>query len=255
VVDEARRTSFDRAAELYDQARPSYPPAMVDALIARCNPRRMLEIGAGTGKATQLFASTQRELVAIEPAPALAAILRRHVGGLAHVTIEETTFESYTGDRPAFDLVYAAQAFHWIDPATKYAKVAQVLRTGGTLAVITNEKGAVPPGVREAFDDAYARWSPGKPRPPDEIEDARESWTTEIAASGVFGFPEVLLFPWTASYTASEYTSLVETYSDTLVLPAEKRVGLTTDLARAIDAHGGRLVVPYVAMVFVATTR
>jgi hypothetical protein len=52
AIDEARRTSFDRKAKLYDAVRPSYPAALVDDVIARCSPRRMLEIGAGTGKAT-----------------------------------------------------------------------------------------------------------------------------------------------------------------------------------------------------------
>lgn len=51
-MDEARRTSFERQAELYDAARPSYPAALVEDVVARCAPARMLEIGAGTGQAT-----------------------------------------------------------------------------------------------------------------------------------------------------------------------------------------------------------
>lgn len=250
-VDEARRTSFERKADLYDASRPSYPDALVDDLMARCDPARMLEIGAGTGKATRGFARTGRELVALEPAAGLAAILRRHVGALAHVRIEETSFEAYE-DGGGFDLIYAAQAFHWTDPALRYTKTARLLRPGGALAVITNEKAPLGPELRRELDQVYARWSPETDRPADEIEDARQSWTAEIAASDLFASPDVLLFPWTASYTARAYVDLVDTYSDTIVLPDEQRTGLTTGIASVIERHGGQLEISYVAMVFLA---
>jgi protein-L-isoaspartate O-methyltransferase len=77
--DHARRTSFDRQAERYDQARPSYPAALVDHVVDRCDPARMLEVGAGTGKATVRFARSGRALVAVEPGERLAEVLRRNV--------------------------------------------------------------------------------------------------------------------------------------------------------------------------------
>src|SRR6185436_15674571 len=75
-LDEARRTSFDAQAELYDAVRPLYPDALADDVIARGG-RRVLEIGTGTGQATVVFARRGASIVAIEPGPRLAAVLRR----------------------------------------------------------------------------------------------------------------------------------------------------------------------------------
>src|ERR1051325_8579807 len=91
VIDDARRVSFDANAELYDAVRPSYPDALADDVIARAG-RRILEIGAGTGKATAVFARRGASIVAIEPGPSMAAVLRRNTAEL-DVTVEETTFE------------------------------------------------------------------------------------------------------------------------------------------------------------------
>jgi SAM-dependent methyltransferase len=252
VIDEARRTSFDRKAELYDAVRPSYPVALVEDVIGRCAPERVLEIGAGTGKATVVFARACRELVAVEPGANLAAVLRRNVAGFSHVTVEETTFEGYGGS--GFDLVYAAQALHWVDPALRYAKAAVVLRPGGALAAIMNEKAPIDAAVRRELDAAYARWFPAGPRPV-ELAEVERSWIAEFDASGRFGPVHVGRFPWTASYTTREYLALLDTYSDHAVLPDEQRSSLYGDVAAAIEGHGGRVEVPYVALVFLAFVR
>jgi SAM-dependent methyltransferase len=252
VIDEARRTSFDENAELYDAVRPSYPAALVDALIARCAPRRMLEIGAGTGKATLLFARAGCELVAVEPGANLAAVLERNVAGLPHVTVERTTFEAYAGR--GFDLIYAAQAMHWIDPAVRYAKPARLLRPGGALAVIFHEKPPVDTALRRELDAVYARRYPEGPQPTG-LDDVERSWIAELDASGRFGPVQVERYPWTAHYTTRDYLALLDTYSDHATLADDRRRALYADIADLIDRHGGRIEMPYVTLVFLAFVR
>src|SRR5262249_17892327 len=134
-LDEARRTSFDGHAELYDAARPSYPDMLADDVIARGG-RRVLEIGAGTGQATVVFARRGASVVAIEPGANRAAVLRRNVAG-HDAAVEQTTFEAWPITR-SFDVVMAAQAIHWVDPAVRYVKIAEVLGASGTLALVRN---------------------------------------------------------------------------------------------------------------------
>jgi SAM-dependent methyltransferase len=250
-LDQARRTSFDARAELYDQVRPSYPVALVDDVIARVEPRRMLEIGPGTGKATVLFARTGRELVAVEPGVKMAAVLRRNVAGFANVRVEEMKFEAYAGS--GFDLVYAAQAMHWIEPAMRYVKPAQLLRPGGALAAIINETTGWDPALRRELDAAYARWLPAPEML--ELDKIERVWCDEFDASGRFGSVHVGRFPWTASYTAREYAALLSTYSNHAVLPDAHREALLGEIAEAIERRGGRLEIPYVAIVFLAFVR
>lgn len=256
-IDEARRTSFDHRAELYDAMRPSYPAALVDGLIARCAPQRMLEIGAGTGKATRLFARAGRELVAIEPGANLAAVLARNVAGFPHVTVERTTFEAYTGAAYAgggFDLIYAAQALHWIDPAVRYVKPAQLLRPGGAFAAITNEKPPVATALWRELDAVYARRYPEGPRPT-SLDSVERSWIAEFDASGRFGPVQVERFPWTAHHTTRDYLALLDTYSDHATLADDRRRALYADIAEVIDRHGGGVELPYVTLAFLAFVR
>jgi SAM-dependent methyltransferase len=210
-------------------------------------------VGAGTGKATVVFARAGRELVAIEPGEQLVPVLRRNTAAFPNVTIAETKFEEFTGS--GFDLVYAAQAFHWIDPAVRYQAAARALRSGGRLAVITNEKSAMDPAIRRELDVAYARWYPGNPLPPDEIAEATERWIREIDTSELFGPVHVNAVPWAEVYTAHTYVQLLDTYSDHITLPEAQRLPLYAEIQAAIERRGGTIQVPYVTLAFVAQRR
>ncbi|HEY6399555.1 MAG TPA: class I SAM-dependent methyltransferase, partial [Solirubrobacteraceae bacterium] len=72
--------SFGRVAELYEQARPSYPTTLVDDVLTNAGlgaGEAILEVGAGTGKATRLFAARGHRVVALEPSAEMAGIARR----------------------------------------------------------------------------------------------------------------------------------------------------------------------------------
>jgi SAM-dependent methyltransferase len=255
-IDEARRTSFDDQAEAYDRARPSYPEALVDDVIARSRipaHGRILEVGAGTGKATVLFARRGYSIVALEPGANLAKVLRRNVSGFPAVAIEMSTFEAWNGADGTFDLVISAQAFHWVDPEVRYRKAATALRPVGALALIRNEQEDLEPSLRAELDVAYGRYFPGVPvLSPRDVEARRREVTEEIERSGHFGPVHSALFPWKARYTAREYLDLLGTHSDHAVLePRSKRL-LFEAVAAAIEHHGGVLEFPYVAMAFVA---
>jgi len=250
-IDEARRVSFDARAELYDAVRPSYPDALADDVISRAG-RRVLEIGAGTGKATVVFARRGASIVALEPGVSLAAVLRRNVAG-HDVTVESTTFEAWPITRP-FDVVMAAQAIHWIDRRVRYVKPAAVLAPGGTLAVIRNETRALEGGLRDELDAAYARWPVGSSERPidDVVEAARKELVGEIDASGLFGAVDVRVYPWTTTYTTARYLELLDTYSDHAILAPEHRAPLYAAIAEAIERRGGVVEIRYVSMAFLA---
>jgi SAM-dependent methyltransferase len=245
MLDEARRTSFDRNAPLYDAVRPSYPEALVDEVLARTAARRIVEIGPGTGKATAMFARRGCTITANEPAARMAAVLRANVTG-HDVTVVESRFEDWRGAE--HDLVFAAQSFHWIEPEVRYARTAEA---APWLAVIMNETGPLDPGLRAELDAAYARWAPELSRVSD-LEAARARWIDEIVASGLYRPVHLEQAPWHASYARSAYLDLLDTYSDHAVLPHDRRAQLYEELGAAIDRRGGGIEIPYVAMAFIA---
>ncbi len=241
MIDEARRTSFDRAADLYERVRPSYPRALADAALAHVPAHaRLLEIGAGTGKATRVFAGRGHAITALEPGARLAEVLRRTV---PEARVVETTFEAWEPDA-VYDLVYAAQAIHWVDPAVRYVKAARVARA---IAVIRNDKA---PMERADLDAAYATWC-GEAKG-DRLDASRDEIVGDIVASGAFGTPSVHAFPWTARYATDDYLALQDSNSDHALLAPDARAGLYADIAAAIARRGGAIDIPYVALLVTA---
>jgi len=120
-----QRLVFGDVAELYDRSRPSYPDALIDDVIAAAPLReggRALEVGAGTGKATRLFARRGVPVLAIEPSPGMAAVARRNLASFADVEIIESDFERWDPAGERFALLYSAQAWHWIDSEVRFAR-------------------------------------------------------------------------------------------------------------------------------------
>ena len=164
---ERLRSTFDQAAELYDRVRPRYPPALFDDLAALTGigpGSRVLEIGPGTGQATIPLAERGCQVVAVELGAHLAAAARRNLARFPAVEVVTAPFEDWPLPAEPFDLVLAATAFHWIDPAVRVAKAADALRPGGWLATIATHHVA---GGDESFfaaaQDCYIRWDPATP--------------------------------------------------------------------------------------------
>jgi protein-L-isoaspartate O-methyltransferase len=128
------KITFDSAAQLYQRARPEYPSELYDELVRLAEVRpgdRLLEVGCATGKATVPLARRGLRITCVEIGPELAAEGRRNLAGFRDVEVIQAAFESW---RPpgaaAFDLVFAATAWHWIDPAVKYRRALGTAATG-----------------------------------------------------------------------------------------------------------------------------
>ena len=108
---------FGSAAEAYQRYRLGYPAEVAEAVLAYAERpvRAALEVGAGTGKATRLFAARGVRITALEPDPAMAAVLRRCTQGLAVKTVV-ARFEDFHSEH-RFDLLFSAAAWHWIRTA------------------------------------------------------------------------------------------------------------------------------------------
>lgn len=237
----ARARSFGRVAESYEQYRPGYPDALVDHVLALGPGRRVLEAGAGTGLATRAFARRGAAVVAVEPDPDMAAVLRTRTADL-DVQVVVSGFEEYRAEPGSADLVVAAQAWHWVDPARGGAVAARALAPGGSLAVWWNRPRERTGPVWEAVDAAYARLAP-------ELRDrahvhthARPELTREPVPG--FGTWTVAHHDWTATADAAHYTGQLATFSDHLRMEPARLERLLAGVAAAIEEHGGHVALP-----------
>src|SRR3954453_9557168 len=149
----ARALSFGSVASAYERFRPGYPDELLDRVsaYARSPIRTALEIGAGTGKATRVFARHGIAVTATDPDAAMLAELRTHVP--ATVTVVQAAFEDLSPKR-CYDLVFAAAALHWTEPVHRWSRVAALLDPGGVFASFGGQMhladGAVEEAVRAA---------------------------------------------------------------------------------------------------------
>jgi ubiquinone/menaquinone biosynthesis C-methylase UbiE len=131
---------FDRAASTYDRRRPGYPPALVARVADRIGAapgRRVLDLGAGTGKLTRELVAIGCQVVALEPLAAMRTQLTIATPG---VEVLDGTAEAVPLPDDSVDAVTSAQAFHWFDTARALDEIARVLRPGGGLALFWNER-------------------------------------------------------------------------------------------------------------------
>ena len=239
---ERLRQTFDGVAGDYQGARPDYPDALYDTLIALTGVRpeadALCEVGCASGKATLPLARQGFAITCVELGAALAAQARRNLAGFDRVTVVNAGFETWQpAARGAFGLVFAATAWHWIDPAVKYRKAASLLRPGGHLAFW--EAVHVIPGDGDPFfgeiQDVYDEIGEGMPG--DWVSPTVEtlpSFEAEISATGLFTGSVTRRFQWETRYSAADYIRLLETFSGHIAMEPWQRERLYAEIRRRL---------------------
>jgi SAM-dependent methyltransferase len=231
--DELRWT-FDGVAELYDRARPAYPPSLLDD-VAALGPR-ILELGPGTGQATRALVERGADVTAVELGSSLAAIAKRNV---PEAVIVVADFDTWEPERAEFDAVVAFNSFHWLDPDTKYTKVARLLRPGGALAVVEVDYVTVAGGdpfwseVREDYETILPDVDFSVPPPEEAIGDLG----SELEASGVFRETDIRRYRWDIAFTADRWIDVLGTLSPNIAVGTAKTDPLFARIRARIAAR------------------
>src|SRR5690348_9503758 len=259
---EQLRTTFNSAASLYHQARPEYPAALYDELVRLARLRsgdRVLEVGCATGKATIPLARRGFRITCVELGADLAAEARRNLAGFPRVNISDGAFETWEPPQAGFALVFAATAWHWIDPAVRYRRAWELLYEGGHLA-FWSATHAFPVGgdrffrdLQETYDEIGEGLPPGAQFPAAaELPDEQ----AEIEATGLFTDTQIGRFGWEIEYTADEYIRLLDTFSGHLAMAQWQRDRLYGEIRRRLaERPGGRLSRGWGAVLHVARRR
>ncbi|WP_018330185.1 class I SAM-dependent methyltransferase [Actinomycetospora chiangmaiensis] len=250
---ETLRAMFDEDALRYDRARPTYPPALLDEIDRRLttSPPRTLEIGCGTGQATAALARRGHRVLAVELGAALADVARARLADFPDVEVVTADVERWEPEVADVDLVVCATSFHWLDPATRFARVARLLRPGGLLALVQTIHVS---GPSDAFfadvqRSCYERWDPDAP--PGlrlvPLKDLPTASAYGIEDAAEFHSAQVRRFRADHRYDAEQYLDLVGTFSNHLALPAARRAGLLACLREHVLAQPGGTIVRSVA--------
>lgn len=251
------KATFNEDAERYHAYRPQYPRALFDKLThdahitaASC----VLEIGPGTGQATVPMAKLGCDITAIELGASLAAKARTVLSDYSNVTVITAAYEDADLPAGSFDLIYSATAFHWIRPEVRFTKTAKLLKPGGHLAVIysehvSDEKGdAFFLASKPIYQRYTAKDSPVNTSDTFRLPRANELKPRPPIDSPLFTLKSFTTFPVVIRYSAHDYAELLNTYSPTIALSADKRQAFLSAIRELIDTDFGGSVERHFAM-------
>lgn len=242
--------SFEHGASAYEKLRPPFPDQLFDDLVAEAGPRfhgRVLEVGAGTGKATVPLARRGVRLHVVEPSADMLRVLSEQLDAadLQHlVSTYQHRFEDLVpGEGRRYDAVVAAQSFHWADPQTRWSRLAQLLEDDGVAFMFWSGWQLDPwhhdlAGIRRTYDRHGTGLTP-------DIEDHRSetAWAeTEAGAESQLGAPSTATYLWEWSVPIADYLGLLATTSEYAVVEPSTRESLfgalTAELGPSVHLNG-----------------
>jgi SAM-dependent methyltransferase len=243
--------AFGGAAAVYAASRPSYPVEAVRW--ATGGGRRVLDLGAGTGKLTVALLALGCHPVAVEPDASMRAELRRTISG---VDLRAGSAEEIPLPGSWTEAVVVGQAFHWFDPDRALPEIARVLRPGGTLGLLWNLIEPSSAWVEELV--AVLRGPKGRSS---WVSKGGGPWVTLASLSArLIGRPFVRTWRFTQSLDEAGLVELVASRSYVITLPDDEREVLldrVRELARthAEIAARDRFELPYRCEVWRASRR
>lgn len=135
---EDKRLVFDTISEHFDKWRQKYSQELFDYIIKTCeldNTKSCLEIGPGTGQASDFAIKTGCDYTAIELGSNLAKVMNEKYGDYKNFKIIVDDFEKHSFEQNSFDLVYSAATIQWIQEDIAYKKCYEMLKSNGYLAM------------------------------------------------------------------------------------------------------------------------
>ncbi|PRX23312.1 class I SAM-dependent methyltransferase [Actinoplanes italicus] len=246
MTSRERSQVFGELAEEYHRVRPGYPAGLAGDLLSSAGPGPVLEVGAGTGKASALFAAHGIDLTCLEPDPRMAAVLRRAVPGVAVI---ESTFEDWTPDR-GYGLIISAQAWHWVDTARRHELAFAALAPGGLLAPFWNVFLLPDDELYSALAEVDARHgltgnhTPHSMRPADIPAGPvpfAEQWPELTGIEELFTDLRTLSYRSTRAYSSTGYRAHLSSISAYRILEDAERETVLDETIEVLDAHGGTI--------------
>jgi SAM-dependent methyltransferase len=147
---------FSSRVDNYVRFRPSYAPAALELLGARCGlspAATVADLGSGTGILTEQLLERGAQVLAVEPNDAMRAAAETRLGTHAGFVSVRGTAEATTLDSASVDLVVAGQAFHWFEVAAARNEALRITKVGGWGALLWNEH---PPSGSAFLADYHA---------------------------------------------------------------------------------------------------
>lgn len=252
------KQSFNAVAESYEKYRPAYPSELYTDVLLYANAdvkEPLLEIGTGTGKATEGFLQQGfTNITCIEFGKNLAELTRNKFSSYLNLQVFHAGFEEWQNpEKKSFALAFSGTAFHFIPHQEGYQKVSSLLKKDGALALFwfVHVPSAEP--VYQSIREGYEKHAPHlDDRNVPSLEEFIEERSQLTLNSGHFCQLKVHTYTWDQTYTAEDYLGLLNTHSGHQVLSPQQKEPLFKGIEKAIQDNGGTIVKKHAVALFLA---
>lgn len=245
-IDDVAARGFEAAAAAYEAARPGYPDEALALLRDEVGIQpgcRVLDLAAGTGKLTRRLVELEADLVAVEPVTAMRTQLQ---AVLPDVEVLDGMGEAIPVPDASVEVVTVAQAFHWFDAPAALEEIARVLRPGGRLALLWNER-----DERVAWVDEMSRIIHWHERTVSRYQHV--DWAAIVAAPGRFTPLQERTVEWVQPMTRELLADRVRSISYIAAMPTAPRERLAAEVVGLVARKEEPFALPYVCRVQWAT--
>ena len=215
--------TFDTASHLYDRARPGYATAAIDWVLPE-NASVVLDLAAGTGKLTAGLTGRGLDVVAIDPSPAMLAVLRET---MPEIEVRLGTAEQTGLADATVDAIFIGSALHWFERPAADREMHRVLRPGGVVGVVGNVRDVSQTWVIELNELVDAALDGGVK--PDNYRVPLDS--------GLFTEPEVRRFPYSQTLDPDLLAELVASRSYVIAMEPARRDALMAQIRELAATH------------------
>lgn len=245
------RKVFDTIPEQFDKYRSRYCPELFEELIAYAgleSEKSVLELGPGTGQATEPVLNTGGDYHAIELGEHLYEMMQRKYGQYPNFHIVNDDFITHDFGAQKFDLIYSAATIQWIPEETAFGKTFGLLKPGGVLAMMLTKGDPKTPNeeLYNKIQQVYEKYF--KP----EIEYTHGSFQYGNAVN--YGYTDFQKheFYGKREFTADEYVAFSGTHCDHIVLPEPYRSKFFDGLRAVILEAGNKVLVNETYVLYLA---
>jgi SAM-dependent methyltransferase len=241
---EQRKHWYGSVADDYNKVRPRYPQNLTDRVVelaqlssdatileVGCGPSdaTILEVGCGPGNATISFARLGFSIVCLEPNPEFCRLVQHNCQEYPLVKILNISLEEWQLEASKFDVVLAANSWHWIPPEVKYSKSAQALRDNGFLILLWN---MTPEPNYEAHAPSLTRYEGREMQ-----EEILRGFGQNILDSGLFRDLISEQIPCNVSYSTDDYLMLLNTFSQYRAIAPQTKNSLFEGLKDKLESQ------------------
>lgn len=249
---------FDQMANYYDRFRPGYPDEIIETFLDKagiCEGDNILEVGAGSGKATSQFCGKGLNFTCIEPGDNLCKIGNTRFPN-ENFNFVTSRFENLSNDDKRFDALFSAQAFHWVPKPDGYIKASELLKEKGCLALVWNMYITYDNDLDNELLKLSKRYGGFADfLSESECENRISRIVNEINNSDCFTRPEVYRVLWKKNYTPEEYFGFVMTGNRFVQKSDEEKEQARKDIFDLASRHGGFIERPYLCVLYLAKNK